>query len=176
MCPTSRRGHTATLVVGRRTIDDSAGLHQTERTSELAAVAAGASTGTINTLGGEGSTNSDSGGGANRSQVRGEAEGPDGRNSSGSTSSITPRSPSRATPDQGGQQGLGGRSPRKGGGGGSRKGGRADVVGGGEVEDEPRESREMFVIGGAGTDPIRVRPDSYYSAEEGDGVRSRLEE
>lgn len=174
VCPTSRRGHTATLVVGRRTVDSNDSLLQTERSFDVANTAAGAGTGRAGADGAANSTGSDPGGGDTRSQVRGE-EG-HGHNSSGSTTAITPRSPSRATPEQDGQQGLGGRSPTKGGFGGTKKEGSADSIGGrgGSFEDQPLESREMFVIGGAGTDPIRVRAKSYPSVSEGNGGRSYI--
>ncbi|CAM9309654.1 unnamed protein product, partial [Hapterophycus canaliculatus] len=148
VCPTSRRGHTATLVVGRRKIDDTTGLQKTEHSLELAAAAGGAASGTGGANGAEASTISgDTGGDDTRSQTRGDAEGGNDHSGSGS----------RTTPEQVDQHGFGGRSPRKGRGEGSRRGGGADAVGGarGSSEENPRESREMFVIGGAGTDPIR---------------------
>ncbi|CBJ29303.1 expressed unknown protein [Ectocarpus siliculosus] len=66
----------------------------------------------------------------------------------------TPRSPGRITPRKRSGEGEGGRRGA-GGGGDSSGGGGGKESGDGGMGRASCESREMFVIGGAGTDPIR---------------------
>ncbi|CAN0114119.1 unnamed protein product [Pylaiella littoralis] len=142
VCPTSRRGHTATFVRGRCAVDPQQKQAQGSSAEAAAAAATAASNSAdpIDSSDTSSQTRAEAGGGNNNTS----------NNNNNSSSSISPRPSSRAmTPEHGPE----GRSPMRGrgkrGGGGGDGGGRGGVVG------EPYESREMFVIGGAGTDPIR---------------------
>ncbi|CAM9491439.1 unnamed protein product, partial [Sphacelaria rigidula] len=118
VCPTSRRGHTATLVVGRRMV------HPTLSMTSAAP-----------------------------SSTHADTQHPAATESSDAAAS--PRSPSSPTLDRrGGDTGGGGRPGKMTRG---RRRGADGWVGEGDHEREGKDctSREMFVIGGAGTDPIR---------------------
>lgn len=160
VCPTSRRGHTATLVLGRRTVDTACPGHHGSSENVVGA-GSGASAGV--------GLDPNDGSEARSQTMGGETE---SRNVGVSNGGHSPRPPGKAASDQHAlqqqqqqQQGLEGRrSPpgkggRIGGGGGGRRGDGIGTGKGGESSGQ-RESREMFVIGGAGTDPIRVRASS----------------
>lgn len=156
VCPTSRRGHTATLVLGRRTVDTAQQQDQGSSENFAGAAVPGAAAGL------DPNTSNDSG--EARSQTRGgEAESGNFNSGGGGNGNVSPRPPGKAAPEQQAlQQGSERRrsSPGKGGRGVCGVGGRTgDGIGTGEGEggNKQCESREMFVIGGAGTDPIRVR-------------------
>ncbi|CAM9486863.1 unnamed protein product, partial [Ectocarpus sp. 12 AP-2014] len=141
VCPTSRRGHTATLVLGRRP-EVSPREPQTSSERDTAGTAA-AGTGAVAATG-DLHLGNDSASGHRRVDSESVGHG-----------NSTPRSPGRITPrkrsgeDEGGRRGAGGGGDSSGGGGGGRESGD------GGMGRASWESREMFVIGGAGTDPIR---------------------
>lgn len=140
MCPTSRRGHTATLVVGRRVTEAGIGTPLQ------------GATGTIATPGGSGGGRGESSeaggsqiGGDPRAGDRKNLSPPRGRTARGHGQMTPPRG---WTSDQKSDE-----KPHREKGNNRRKGVEEE----GEEEKASCLSREMFVIGGAGTDPIRVR-------------------
>lgn len=158
VCPTSRRGHTATLVLDRRVVEPA--LPEPRHGVDLSAPS-------HRSAGGNTSNGID-----NHGQLGGEGAGGEGNSCSprqGRTNvgGCHNTSPCEKTPDQS----LEGRSSRRGVAGGGHDGGHHGGGGGGgrrrrveggfkigaDREAKDCISREMFVIGGAGTDPIKVR-------------------
>ncbi|CAM9261332.1 unnamed protein product [Ectocarpus fasciculatus] len=141
VCPTSRRGHTATLVLGRR---PEMSPRDPQTPSERDAAGTAAATGGAVAATGDRNPGNDSTSVHRRTDAESVGHG-----------NSTPRSPGRITPrkrsgeGEGGRRGAGGGGDSSGGAGGGRESGE------GGMERGSCESREMFVIGGAGTDPIR---------------------
>ncbi|CAM9947200.1 unnamed protein product, partial [Ectocarpus sp. 8 AP-2014] len=143
VCPTSRRGHTATLVLGRRPEVSPRDPQTSSERDTAGTAAAAAGTGAVAATG-DLNLGNDSASGHRRADSESLGHG-----------NSTPRSPGRITPRKRSGEGEGGRRGAGGGGGSSGGGGGGRESGDGGMGRASCESREMFVIGGAGTDPIR---------------------